>query len=246
METSLSDTAEAERIARIGARLEEARARIEEVRREAPLAAPSVTIVAVSKGQPASRVHAALKAGHKVFAENRVQEAVAKWTEIRARHPEVELHLIGPLQTNKVREAVALFDVIETVDRPRLAAALAREMAARGRRPDCLVQVNTGNEPQKAGVAPEAADAFLESCRREHGLPVTGVMCIPPVDEEPSLHFALLRKIAQRHGLPVLSMGMSTDYETAVRFGATQVRIGTAIFGPRVSSTPSGAAPRPR
>jgi pyridoxal phosphate enzyme (YggS family) len=219
--------------AQIATRLGEARARIGEVRRDARLAAPAVTIVAVSKGQPATHARAALAAGHRVFGENRVQEAAAKWSELRALHPNLELHLIGPLQTNKVREAVALFDVIETVDRPKLAAVLAREMAAQGRRPDCLVQVNTGNEAQKAGVAPEAADAFIESCRGEHGLPVTGLMCIPPFDEDPALHFALLREIAGRHGLPVLSMGMSTDFDIAVRFGATQVRIGTAIFGPR-------------
>lgn len=193
----------------------------------------AVTLVAVAKLQPEEKVMAALAAGHRVFGENRVQEAKARWPALKRRFPDVVLHMVGPVQTNKVRDAVALFDVIETVDRPKLARALAAEMERSGRRPECLIQVNTGAEPQKAGVGPEEADALIEACRAELGLPVTGLMCIPPVDEEPSLHFALLAKIARRHGLEKLSMGMTADYEIAVRFGATMVRVGTAIFGPR-------------
>ncbi len=195
--------------------------------------APSITLIAVSKAQPQAAVRAALAAGHRVFGENRVQEAKAKWPELKAAWPEVELHLIGPLQTNKVRDAVALFDVIETVDRPKLARALAAEMGRSGRRPQCYIQVNTGEEPQKSGVLPDDADHFIEYCRDEPALPVVGLMCMPPIDEEPALHFALLRDIAGRHGLGVLSMGMSDDFEIAVRFGATHVRVGAAIFGPR-------------
>jgi pyridoxal phosphate enzyme (YggS family) len=195
--------------------------------------AAGVTLVAVSKTHGAERVAALIALGQRVFGENRVQEAEAKFPALKAAHADLELHLIGPLQTNKVREAVALFDVIETVDRPKLAAALAQEMAKQGRRPRCLVQVNTGEEAQKAGVAPGDADAFIRACIDQHGLPVTGVMCIPPVDEEPALHFALLRKIAERNGLGAVSMGMSADYEVAVRFGATHVRVGSALFGRR-------------
>lgn len=195
--------------------------------------AETVTLVAVSKSQPDDRVRRALVAGHRVFGENRMQEAARKWPALKDAFSGVQLHLIGPLQTNKVRDAVALFDVIETVDRPKLAAALAAEMDRAGRRPDCLIQVNTGAEPQKAGVMPADADTFIAACVTEHGLPITGLMCIPPVDEEPSLHFSLLGDMARRHGLAVLSMGMSADYETAIRFGATHVRVGTAIFGPR-------------
>jgi PLP dependent protein len=193
----------------------------------------TVTLVAVGKAHPGELSRAALAAGHAVFGENRVQEAEAKWPELKAAYPDAKLHLIGPLQTNKVRHAVALFDVIETVDRPKLAAALAKEMAKVDKRIECFVQINTGAEPQKAGLMPEDADAFIESCRDDHGLWVTGLMCIPPVGEEPSLHFALLRKIAERHGLEKLSMGMSADYEIAIAFGATHVRVGTAIFGDR-------------
>ncbi len=192
-----------------------------------------VTLVAVGKAHPVARVEAAVAAGHRVFGENRVQEAEAKFPALKAAHPDVILHLIGPLQTNKVRNAVALFDVIETLDRPKLARALAKEVAARGRRPVCYVQVNTGEEPQKAGVPPEEADDLIALARDELGLPVEGLMCIPPVEEEPALHFALLREIARRNGLAKLSMGMSHDFETAIAFGATHVRVGTAIFGPR-------------
>ncbi len=192
-----------------------------------------VTLIAVGKVQPVERVEAALAAGQRVFGENRVQEAQGKWPALRERYPDIELHLIGPLQTNKTREAVALFDVIQTVDRPKLAVELAKEMAKQGRRLDCYVQVNTGEEPQKAGVLPAEADAFIETCRVEHGLSVVGLMCIPPADEDPTLHFGLLRELAKRHGLERLSMGMSGDYEIAVQLGATHVRVGTAIFGAR-------------
>jgi pyridoxal phosphate enzyme (YggS family) len=195
-----------------------------------------VTLVAVSKTHDAAAVSTAIAAGQRVFGENRVQEAQAKYPALRARHPDLVLHLIGPLQTNKVKEAVALFDVIETVDRPKLAEALVREMERASRRPRCFIQINTGEEPQKAGVLPAAADAFIAECRERWRLPVDGLMCIPPLDQEPSPHFALLREIARRHTLPGLSMGMSADYEIAIRLGATHVRVGTAIFGERPKS----------
>ena len=172
-----------------------------------------------------------LDAGQRVFGENRVQEAEEKFPALKAGYPDLKLHLIGPLQTNKAREAVALFDVIQSVDRERLAATLAKEMERGGRRPDCYIQVNTGEEAQKAGVLPAEVDAFVAACRDTHKLPITGLMCIPPVDEEPALHFALLAKMAARNGLATISMGMSADYETAVRLGATHVRVGTALFG---------------
>lgn len=193
----------------------------------------SITLVAVSKVHEAVTILPVLKAGHRVFGENRVQEAQGKWLALRDQFPDVELHLIGPLQTNKVADAVALFDVIESVDRPKLARALAREFEKQGVKRNCFVQVNTGAEEQKAGVLPTAADDFIRLCRDELELPVVGLMCIPPVDEEPSLHFALLRKIAERNGLVSLSMGMSADFETAIELGATHVRIGTAVFGAR-------------
>jgi pyridoxal phosphate enzyme (YggS family) len=198
----------------------------------------SVTLVAVSKTHGADRIEGLLRQGQRVFGENRVQEAERKYPALKAAWPGLELHLIGPLQTNKVRDAVALFDTIETVDRPKLAAALAQEMARSGRRPRCFVQVNTGEEPQKAGVHPTEADAFIKTCREEHKLPIEGLMCIPPADEEPALHFALLGKIAARNGLAILSMGMSGDFETAIRCGATHVRIGTALFGARGTPAP--------
>jgi pyridoxal phosphate enzyme (YggS family) len=201
--------------------------------REAGRAPGDIGLVAVSKTHDAARIRTVLQAGHRWFGENRVQEAAGKWPRLREEFPDVKLHLVGPLQTNKVRHALELFDVIETVDRPKLARAIAREAEKTGRAPDCLIQVNTGAEPQKAGVMPAEADAFIESCRAEHGLPVKGLMCIPPIDEEPSLHFALLREIARRNGLADLSMGMSGDYQVAIAFGATLVRVGTAIFGAR-------------
>jgi hypothetical protein len=193
----------------------------------------SVSLVAVSKTQPQEAVRDALAAGQRIFGENRVQEALAKFPGLRNEYPDLVLHLIGPLQTNKVRDAVGHCDVIETVDRPRLAEALAREMERSGKRPACYIEVNTGEEAQKAGIVPGEADAFIAECRDRLGLPVAGLMCIPPHDENPALHFALLREIAQRNGLAGLSMGMSADYEIAIRFGATHVRVGTAIFGAR-------------
>lgn len=192
-----------------------------------------IALVAVSKQQPAEKVEALLARGHRLFGENRVQEAMARWASLRARYADVKLRLIGPLQTNKVREAVGLFDAIDSLDREKLAAALAEEMARSGRRLDVLIQVNTGEELQKAGIAPAEADAFIARAREVYGLAVRGLMCIPPADEEPAMHFALLAKIAARNGLGELSMGMSGDYETAVRFGATMVRVGSALFGER-------------
>jgi pyridoxal phosphate enzyme (YggS family) len=193
----------------------------------------AVSLVAVSKTQPQDAVRDALAAGQRLFGENRVQEALGKFPGLRTEYPDLVLHLIGPLQTNKVRDAVAHCDVIETVDRLRLAEALAREMERSGKRPSCYIEVNTGEEAQKAGVAPGAADAFIAECRDRLGLPVAGLMCIPPHDENPAPHFALLREIARRNALAGLSMGMSADYEIAIRFGATHVRVGTAIFGAR-------------
>jgi hypothetical protein len=219
--------------AAITANLAEVRRRIAAAARAAGRDPAAVTLVAVSKGHGADAVAAALAAGQRVFGENRVQEAEAKWPAFRRDLADIELHLIGPLQTNKAADAMALFDVIETLDRPRLAAKLAQEIARQKRAPRLYVQVNTGEEPQKAGVIPTEADAFIAACRDEHRLAVSGLMCIPPVDEEPSLHFALLAQIAARNGLDALSMGMSADYEVAVAFGATHVRVGTAIFGPR-------------
>lgn len=192
-----------------------------------------ITLVAVSKTHNFSRIEPVLAAGQRVFGENRVQEAAAKWPALRERWRDIELHLIGPLQTNKVREAVELFDVIETVDRDKLARKLREEMTRQGRELPVFLQVNTGEEPQKAGVMPGEADGFVRLCREELKLDVRGLMAIPPADEEPSLHFALLRKIARRNDLRLLSMGMSSDFEIAVTFGATHIRVGTAIFGGR-------------
>jgi len=217
----------------IAANLAAVRQRIEAAADAAGRAPDSVALVAVSKTHPAASVREALAAGHRAFGENRVQEALAKYPALRADFPDLALHLIGPLQTNKVRDAVAAFDVIETVDRPRLAQALAKEMERTGRRPPCFVEVNTGEESQKAGVMPAEADRFIDECRNRVGLPIIGLMCVPPLDEEPAPHFALLREIARRHRLEILSMGMSADFEKAIRFGATHVRIGTAIFGAR-------------
>jgi hypothetical protein len=207
--------------------------RIAAAARAADRAPESVTLVAVSKTHPAASVRHALMAGHRVFGENRVQEAQAKYPELREEFPDLALHLIGPLQTNKVRDAVASFDVIESVDRLRLAQALYGEMESSGRRPRCLIEVNTGEEPQKAGIMPADADGFIIDCRERLELPIIGLMCVPPLEEEPAPHFALLREIARRNDLQVLSMGMSADFEKAIRFGATHVRVGTAIFGAR-------------
>jgi len=215
----------------IAANLAAVRERIAEAARAADRAPESVTLVAVSKTHSAASVREALRAGHRVFGENRVQEAQAKYPKLRDEFPDLALHLIGPLQTNKVRDAVAEFDVIESVDRPRLAQALAREMEHAGRQPPCLIEVNTGEEPQKAGIMPADADGFILECREQLGLPIIGLMSVPPLDEEPAPHFALMREIARRNGLEILSMGMSADFEKAIRFGATHVRVGTAIFG---------------
>ena len=213
--------------------LAEVSGHIAEAARAAGRSPTDVTLVAVSKTHGADRVREFLEVGHRVFGENRVQEAEGKFPELKAAYPDLELHLIGPLQTNKARDAVALFDVIQSVDRDRLAAALVKEMEKLGRRPACYIQVNTGEEPQKAGILPKDVDAFVAQCRDQYKLPVVGLMCIPPVDEEPALHFALLAKMAARNGLTKLSMGMSADYETAVRLGATHVRVGSALFGAR-------------
>ena len=219
----------------IAANLAAVQARIAAAALDAGRPAGSVTLVAVGKTHPAETVRRALAAGHRVFGENRVQEAEAKWPPLRRECPDLVLHLIGPLQRNKVRRALRLFDVIETVDRPELARAIAEAARDKGRCPGLFIEVNTGEEEQKAGVMPEETDALVRLCREELALPVRGLMCIPPMDEEPSLHFALLREIARRNGLGELSMGMSADFEVAVRFGATHVRIGTALFGARDS-----------
>ena len=213
--------------------LADVRQRVDAAARSAGRDPGEITLVAVSKVQPAERIEAVLAAGHRVFGENRVQEAAARWPALRERYRDVELHLVGPLQTNKARQAAELFDVIGALDRPRLARKLAEVFAATGRALPCYIQVNTGEEPQKAGVLPEGADAFIAECRDTHGLPVAGLMCIPPVGEAPAPHFALLREIAERNGLAGLSMGMSDDFETAIGFGATIVRIGSALFGVR-------------
>lgn len=217
----------------IVANLATIRSRIAEACIRAGRPAESVALVAVSKTHPQDAVTAALAAGQATFGENRVQEALAKFPGLRAGHPAMRLHIIGGLQTNKARDAVRVADVIETIDRPKLAAAVAEAMLKEGRRPDCLVQVNTGDEAQKSGIARTEADAFIRAARDEYGLPVTGLMCIPPVGEDPRPHFAHLRELAARHGLGVLSMGMSADFEAAIAEGATHVRVGSAIFGQR-------------
>ncbi|ARC87478.1 YggS family pyridoxal phosphate-dependent enzyme [Rhodovulum sp. MB263] len=212
--------------------LEDIRARLAKAEREAGRAPGSVTLVAVSKVQPLARVEAVLEQGQRIFGENKVQEAAGKWPAFRERFDGVELHLIGPLQSNKSRQAVELFDAIHSLDRPKLARRLADHAQERGACPDLFIQVNTGEEPQKAGVLPTETDAFIAECRGMD-LPIRGLMCIPPVEETPSLHFALLAKIAARNGLAGLSMGMSDDFEQAVALGATHVRVGSAIFGTR-------------
>jgi hypothetical protein len=206
---------------------------IETALKEAGKAPGSVVVAAVSKTHNTDRIRPALAAGHRIFGENRVQEALAKWPALRAEFPDVELRLIGPLQTNKAKEAVAFFDVIETVDRPKLAKALAGEMERQGRYPALFIQVNTGEEPQKAGVFPKDLSGFLQQCREEFGLEIAGLMCIPPAEDDPAPHFALLAKMAKGLGLFGLSMGMSGDYLIAAQLGATHIRIGSAIFGSR-------------
>ncbi len=193
----------------------------------------SVTLIAVSKTFEADAITPVIASGQRVFGENRVQEAKAKWPALMAAHSGLVLHLIGPLQSNKAKEAVALFDAIHSVDRPSICEALAKEIKSQGRRPLLLVQINTGEEPQKAGIAPQEADAFIAACRDKYGLEISGLMCIPPVDQAPAPHFALTAKIAARNGLKNLSMGMSADFATAIQFGATHVRVGSAIFGHR-------------
>ncbi|MBN9041694.1 MAG: YggS family pyridoxal phosphate enzyme [Rhizobiales bacterium 62-47] len=193
----------------------------------------SVTLIAVSKTFAADAIAPVIAAGQRVFGENRVQEAKAKWPELMAAHPDIALHLIGPLQSNKTKEAVALFDAIHSVDRPSLCEALSKEFARQPRRPELFVQINTGEEPQKAGIAPTDADDFLARCRDTYGLSIAGLMCIPPADEAPAPHFALTARIAARNGLQKLSMGMSADFAVAIAFGATHVRVGSAIFGTR-------------
>lgn len=215
------------------AHLQQVQKQINDAAHRAGRPSEDITLVAVSKVHGADRVRPVLEAGHRIFGENRVQEAEEKWPSLREDFPDVTLHLIGPLQTNKVKNAVATFDLIETVDREKLAKALAKEFVRVGKSLPILIQINTGEEPQKAGIAPQEADAFIAMCRDELDLDVRGLMCIPPIDEEPSLHFALLSKIANRNALKVLSMGMSSDFETAIEFGATHVRVGTAIFGSR-------------
>lgn len=225
--------------ATLAGRLAAIRQQIAEAAATAQRKPAEVTLVAVAKTFPAEAVIEALAAGQRHFGENRVQEGMAKYPALRAAHPDLVLHLIGPLQTNKVKQAVAHFDVIHTLDRVSLAEELAKEFAKSGRRLPCFVQVNTGEEPQKAGCSPQEADAFITDCRDRLQLPVVGLMCIPPAEEEPAPHFALLNKIAKRNGLDQLSMGMSSDFETAVMLGATHVRVGSAIFGGR-SYPPAG------
>lgn len=217
----------------IVANLAALRRRIEAAARAAGRNPSDVTLVAVSKTHPQSAVETALEAGQRIFGENRVQEAAAKYPALKARIPDLRLHMIGPLQTNKVKEAVALFDVIETLDRPKLAEALAKEMTRQGRKLACFVEVNAGAEPQKTGIAPEAADAFIADCRTRWNLDLRGLMCIPPEGIDPTPYFKSVAAIAQRNGLKELSMGMTADFEIAIACGATLVRVGTAIFGKR-------------
>jgi pyridoxal phosphate enzyme (YggS family) len=221
-------------------RLEETRAAIARAATDCGRDPAAVTLVCVTKTFPAEDVAPLLEAGHRVYGENRVQEAMGKWPALREKFPDIELHLIGPLQSNKTREAVETFDVIQSVDREKIAAALAEEMRRLGRRPRLFVQVNTGAEPQKAGVLPRDADAFIASCRDKYGLEIAGLMCVPPVDEQASPHFALLADIAARNGIGELSMGMSSDYELAIQLGATYVRVGSAIMGSRAYPPPAG------
>jgi pyridoxal phosphate enzyme (YggS family) len=208
-------------------------ARIDAARKTAVAPAPATSLIAVSKTHDAAAIRPVLEGGHRIFGENRVQEALAKWPPLQAGYAGVELHLIGPLQSNKTREAVGLFDAIHSLDRPKLAHALKAEIERSARAPTLFIQVNTGEEPQKAGIAPQDTAAFVALCRDELKLPVRGLMCIPPMNENPALHFALLQKLARENTLPLLSMGMSDDFESAIKFGATHVRVGSAIFGAR-------------
>jgi len=214
-------------------RLAAVKQRIVDAARGAGRDPAGVQLIAVTKTFEGPAIEPVLEAGHRVFGENRVQEAKAKWPALRQRYPDIELHLIGPLQSNKAREAVQLFDAIHTIDRPKIARVVAEEMARAGRQLKLFVEINTGEEPQKAGVMPRDAAGFVEMCRNECNLNIAGLMCIPPVDEEPAVHFAFLAKLAREMGLAELSMGMSADFETAVELGATYVRVGSAIFGGR-------------
>ena len=216
--------------------------RIKAAAREVGRDPASVRLIAVSKTFDAQDILPVIEAGHRVFGENRVQEAQGKWPDIKARFPDIKLHLIGPLQSNKTGEAIALFDAIHTIDRPKIAKAVAEEMARQGKCLQLFVQVNTGEEPQKAGVGPREASAFVAMCRNELKLKIAGLMCIPPVEEEAAVHFAFLAKLSREIGVPGLSMGMSSDYETAVQFGATHVRVGSAIFGVRAAAAPDQSA----
>jgi hypothetical protein len=217
------------------ARIAAVRAEIARACKDARRDPAEVTLVAVSKTHQAENIEPVIAAGQRVFGENRVQEAKAKWPPLLGKYASIELHLIGPLQSNKAKEAVALFDAIHSVDRPSLAEALAKEIAKQGRAPLLFVEINTGAEAQKAGVLPQEADAFLEKCRVSYGLTISGLMCIPPLSEAPAPHFALTAKIARRNGLKLLSMGMSADFVTAIALGATHVRVGSAIFGERTT-----------
>jgi pyridoxal phosphate enzyme (YggS family) len=213
--------------------LQKVRGQIESAAKAASREPASVELVAISKTFEADAIRSVLGAGQRKFGENRVQEAKAKWPALRNEFPDLELHLVGPLQTNKVKDALELFDVIQSVDRPKLAAELAKEIQKTGKSPQLFIQVNTGAEAQKAGVLPEDTDAFIKECRETYSLKIAGLMCIPPLDEAPATHFALTAKIARRNGLKLLSMGMSADFESAIAFGATHVRVGSAIFGER-------------
>jgi PLP dependent protein len=213
--------------------LADVRRRVAAAAAEAGRPASDITLVAVSKTFEPAAIEPVIEAGQRVFGENRVQESKAKWPELKSRFAGITLHLIGPLQSNKAAEAVALFDCIQSLDREKLARVLADEVQRQGRHPDLFVEINTGEEEQKAGIRPKEADRFIASCRETYGLKIAGLMCIPPADEEPALHFALLETIAKRNGLKQLSLGMSADFETAIRFGATHVRVGSAIFGER-------------
>ncbi|TVR96268.1 MAG: YggS family pyridoxal phosphate-dependent enzyme [Rhodospirillales bacterium] len=230
--------AEATTGADIGANLAAVKAEIAKAAAAVGRDPVSITLVAIAKTHGPDALRAAIAAGQRVFGENRVQEAEAKWPPLKAEVPDLRLHLVGPLQRNKVKRALDLFDVIESLDRPALARALAEAMERSDRRPDLLIQVNTGEEPQKNGILPQQADAFIRGCLDDLGLPIRGLMCVPPVDEEPALHFGFLKSIAERNGLAELSMGMTADFPVAVRFGATMIRVGTAIFGSRPSLAP--------
>ncbi len=229
----MEDSSDSKDLDYIAGNLAAVRARLVRAAAAAQRDPGGITLVAISKTHGETAIKAALASGQRVFGENRVQEAQAKYPALKRAYPDLVLHLVGPLQTNKVADAVALFDMIETVDRPKLAEALAHAMEKTGRRIACLIQVNTGHEKQKAGIAPEDADEFIKSCRTLWNLPVQGLMCIPPVNENPAPHFSSLAGIARRNGLKDLSMGMSADFEAAIAAGATYIRVGTAIFGPR-------------